>query len=142
MPDKTEPDVRVTDTSLRDGSHAKSHQFTEYEVKSIVAGLDQAGIPVIEVAHGDGLGGSSFNYGFSLVNERALIKVAVETAESAKIAALLLPGVGTCDDIRYLLDVGASIVRVATHCTEADIAEQHFRIARELGLETVGFLMM
>ncbi len=135
-------DIRVTDTSLRDGSHAKRHQFTETHVRSIVAALDDAGMPVIEVTHGDGLGGSSYNYGRSLVDERILMKAAVDEATEAKIAALMLPGLGTKDDIKAIADIGVSIVRVATHCTEADISEQHFGLARELGLETVGFLMM
>jgi 4-hydroxy 2-oxovalerate aldolase len=135
-------DVRITDSSLRDGSHAKAHQFTVDHVRAIVGALDAAGVPVIEVSHGDGLGGSSFNYGFSLTDERELVRAAVETARQAKIACLMLPGVGTVDDIRAVADLGASIIRVATHCTEADIAIQHFQIARDLGLETVGFLMM
>jgi 4-hydroxy 2-oxovalerate aldolase len=135
-------DIRMTDTSLRDGSHAKRHQFTEEQVRSIVGALDAAGMPVIEVAHGDGLGGSSFNYGFSATPERQLIRAAVDTAKSARIAALMLPGLGTKDDITAVADLGASIVRIATHCTEADISIQHFGLARELGLETVGFLMM
>jgi 4-hydroxy 2-oxovalerate aldolase len=135
-------DVRVTDTSLRDGSHAKRHQFTEQDVASIVSSLDQAGVPVIEVTHGDGLGGSSFNYGFSRTDERQLLKIAVQTAHQAKIAALMLPGLGTRDDIAAAADLGVSVIRIATHCTEADVSEQHFRMARDIGLETVGFLMM
>ena len=131
-----------TDTSLRDGSHAKRHQFTEAQVRSVVRALDAAGMPVIEVTHGDGLGGSSHNYGFSLVDERVLMKAAVDEARHAKIAALMLPGLGTKDDIKAIRDIGVSIVRIATHCTEADIADQHFGLAREIGLETVGFLMM
>ena len=142
MPYSDALDVRITDTSLRDGSHAKRHQFTEQHVRSIVSALDDAGMPVIEVTHGDGLGGSSFNYGFSHTDERVLMKAAVDEATNAKIAALMLPGLGTKDDIRFLVDAGVSIVRIATHCTEADIADQHFGLARELGLETVGFLMM
>lgn len=138
----THLDVRVTDTSLRDGSHAKRHQFTEEHIRSIVGALDDAGMPVIEVTHGDGLGGSSYNYGHSLVDERILMKAAVDEATNAKIAALMLPGLGTKDDIKAIHDIGVSIVRVATHCTEADISEQHFALAREIGLETVGFLMM
>src|SRR5690606_2520485 len=106
------------------------------------AGLDAAGMPVIEVTHGDGLGGSSFNYGFSTTDERTLMRLAVETATTARIAALMLPGLGTKDDIKAAADLGVSIVRIATHCTEADIAIQHFGLAREVGLETVGFLMM
>jgi 4-hydroxy 2-oxovalerate aldolase len=138
----TEIDVRITDTSLRDGSHAKQHQFTEEQVRSVAAALDAAGVPVIEVTHGDGLAGSSYNYGFSLTDERILIRAAVEAVQRARIAALMLPGLGTVDDIRAAVDLGVSIIRVATHCTEADISEQHFAISRSLGLETVGFLMM
>ncbi|HET6875864.1 MAG TPA: 4-hydroxy-2-oxovalerate aldolase, partial [Acidimicrobiales bacterium] len=142
MPYSDQLDVRVTDTSLRDGSHAKRHQFTEDDVRSIVAALDDAGVPVIEVTHGDGLGGSSFNYGFSKTPERQLMKAAVASARRARIAALMLPGVGTKDDITAVADIGVQVIRIATHCTEADVSEQHFQLAREIGLETVGFLMM
>ena len=135
-------DIRLTDTCLRDGSHHKRHQFTADEVRSVIGALDEAGVPVLEVTHGDGLGGSSFNYGFSHTPEQELIKIAAETAKQAKIAFLMLPGVGTKDDIREAQDNGGSICRIATHCTEADVSEQHFSLARELGLETVGFLMM
>ncbi|MFI6416870.1 4-hydroxy-2-oxovalerate aldolase [Streptomyces sp. NPDC050842] len=135
-------DIRITDSSLRDGSHAKRHQFTGEDVRSVVAALDDAGVPVIEVTHGDGLGGSSFNYGFSKTPEQELIKIAVDTARQARIAFLMLPGLGVKDDILAAHDNGASICRIATHCTEADIAVQHFGLARERGLETVGFLMM
>jgi 4-hydroxy 2-oxovalerate aldolase len=135
-------DVRITDSSLRDGSHAKRHQFTVAEVSAVVAALDAAGVPVIEVAHGDGLGGSSFTYGLSRTPEQELISAAVQTATRARIAFLMLPGVGVIDDIRAAAGHGASVCRIATHCTEADIAVQHFGLARELGLETVGFLMM
>ncbi len=99
-------------------------------------------MPVIEVTHGDGLGGSSFNYGFSKTPEQELIKLAAETAKEAKIAFLMLPGVGTKEDIKEAQNNGGSICRIATHCTEADVSIQHFGLARELGLETVGFLMM
>ncbi|MHB1138212.1 MAG: 4-hydroxy-2-oxovalerate aldolase [Microthrixaceae bacterium] len=135
-------DLRLTDTSLRDGSHAKGHQFTEQMVRDVVTALDGAGMPVIEVTHGDGLGGSSFNYGFSHTDERVLIAAAVECAQRSRIAALMLPGLGTKDDITAAADMGVSVIRIATHCTEADIADQHFGLAREKGLETVGFLMM
>jgi 4-hydroxy 2-oxovalerate aldolase len=135
-------DLRITDSSLRDGSHAKRHQFTVDHVVDIVAALDEAGVPVIEVTHGDGLGGSSFNYGFSHTPELDLIRAAVKTAKRAKIAFLMLPGLGTKDDIRAAQDAGGVICRIATHCTEADVSRQHFGLARELGLETVGFLMM
>ncbi len=138
----SEIDLRITDSTLRDGSHAMGHQFHVDDVRATVRALDRAGVPVIEVAHGDGLGGSSFNYGFSATDEMALVDVAVEEARTAKIAVLLLPGVGTTNHLRAAADRGVRVVRVATHCTEADIATEHFEIARELGLETVGFLML
>ena len=135
-------DIRVTDSCLRDGSHAKGHRFDEAMVRAVVRALDDCGVPVIEVTHGDGLGGSSFTYGFSAVDERSLIAAAVDEATRSQIAALMLPGVGTKDDVTALVDLGVSIVRIATHATEADIASQHFGLARDVGLETVGFLMM
>ncbi|WP_449060623.1 4-hydroxy-2-oxovalerate aldolase [Planomonospora algeriensis] len=142
MPYSADLDVRVTDSSLRDGSHAKQHRFTVEDVRSVVGALDAAGVPVIEVSHGDGLGGSSFNYGFSRTPEQELIRAAVETARRARIAFLMLPGLGVLDDIREAAGNGAAVCRIATHCTEADISVQHFGLARDLGLETVGFLMM
>ena len=135
-------DVRITDSTLRDGSHAMRHRFTEEQVRAVVSALDGAGVQVIEVSHGDGLGGSSFNYGFSLVDEISLIKAAVDEATAAQIAVLLLPGVGTVDDLREAREAGASVARIATHCTEADVSVQHFGAARDLGMETVGFLML
>ncbi len=135
-------DVRITDSTLRDGSHAMSHQFTKGQVRSVVGALDGAGVQVIEVTHGDGLGGSSFNYGFSLVDELELIAAAVDEATRAKIAVLLLPGLATVHDLKRAHAVGASVARVATHCTEADVSIQHFAAARELRMETVGFLML
>ncbi|WP_034270591.1 4-hydroxy-2-oxovalerate aldolase [Haloechinothrix halophila] len=140
--DDTEREVRLVDTSLRDGSHAMAHQFTEANVRDTVRALDDAGVSLIEVSHGDGLGGSTFNYGFSLVDERTLISAAVDEAQRAKIAVLLLPGLGTVTDLRAAADLGAGAVRIATHCTEADVSIQHFQAARDLGLETVGFLML
>jgi 4-hydroxy 2-oxovalerate aldolase len=138
----TATDFRLTDSTLRDGSHAVHHQFTRAQVADIVAGLDRAGVEVIEVTHGDGLGGSSFNYGFSGTDDREMISAAVAAAEHAKIACLLIPGIGTAEDLKAIADLGASVARIATHCTEADIAEQHIGMAKQLGLETVGFLMM
>ena len=135
-------DVRITDTTLRDGSHAMSHQFTERQVRDTVRALDDAGVPVIEVAHGDGIGGSTFNYGFSATDELTLIAAAADEARQARIAVLLVPGVGTVEDMKRAEAAGAQIVRVATHCTEADVSIEHFGAAREMGLETVGFLML
>ena len=135
-------DLRITDTTLRDGSHAVSHQFTEAQVRGVVHALDAAGVQVIEVSHGDGLGGSSFNYGFSLVDEMRLIEAAVEEATQALIAVLMLPGLGTVHHLKQARAAGASVARIATHCTEADTSIQHFGAARALGMETVGFLML
>lgn len=134
--------IRLNDTTLRDGSHAVRHQYTTDQVRRIVRALDNAGVEVLEVTHGDGLGGSTFNYGFSRVNELDLIEAAVDEAKNAKIAALLLPGVGTIADLKEAKQRGASVVRIATHCSEADVSIQHFQAARELGLETGGFLML
>ena len=113
-------DVRIIDTTLRDGSHAVAHRFTEPQVRDTVRALDAAGIEWIEVSHGDGVGGSSFNYGFSGADETSLIAAAREETNQARIAVLLVPGIGTVDDLRRAHDAGAEMVRVATHCTEAD----------------------
>ena len=121
-----ERDLRITDSTLRDGSHAMSHQFTEEQVRGVVHALDRAGVQVIEVSHGDGLGGSSFNYGFSKVDEMELIAAAVDEATQAKIAVLMLPGLGTVHDLKKAHAAGASVARIATHCTEADVSIQHF----------------
>ena len=142
MPFSDTLDIRVTDCCLRDGSHAVRHRLTVEQVRSVVTALDGAGVPVLEVTHGDGLGGSSFTYGFSAVPETELIAAAVAAAKSTHIAALLLPGIGTAEQLREIADLGVSLVRVATHCTEADVGIQHLKLARELDLATVGFLMM
>lgn len=135
-------DFRLIDSTLRDGSHAISHQYTVDQVVSVVKGLDAAGVQVIEVTHGDGLSGSSFNYGFSAVDEMALIEAAVQATTNAEIAVLLVPGIGTLDELRRARDLGVGVVRVAVHCTEADITQQHIAIAKDLGMEAIGFLMM
>lgn len=134
--------ITICDSTLRDGSHAKGHRFTVEEVRSVVAGLDAAGVPWVEVSHGDGLGGSSFNYGFSETDELTLMRAAAAEMRTSRLAVLLLPGIGTRDDLARAHETGAELVRVATHCTEADIAIQHLGSARELGMVTVGFLMM
>lgn len=134
--------VTICDSTLRDGSHAKRHAFTTDEVRAVAGALDAAGVPCIEVSHGDGLGGSSLNYGLSLTDELELIAAAADVIESATLAALLIPGIGTRDDLARVSELGVGLVRIATHSTEADIAEQHLATARELGLTAVGFLMM
>jgi 4-hydroxy 2-oxovalerate aldolase len=133
---------RLTDTTLRDGDHAISHSYTPDMVRKIVNELDRAGVPVIEVSHGAGLKGSCIQQGFSLHSEFDLIKAAVETAKQAKIASLFVPGIGTSKELREAVDIGIRMVRIAVHCTEADVTEQYFKIAKELGIEAVGFLMM
>ena len=135
-------DFRLIDSTLRDGSHAISHQYTVDQVVSVVKGLDAAGVQVIEVTHGDGLAGSSFNYGFSAVDEMTLIEAAVAATTDAEIAVLLVPGIGTLDELRRARDLGVGVVRIAVHCTEADITQQHITIAKDLGMEAIGFLMM
>ena len=138
----SKPAVRLTDSTLRDGSHAIKHQYTEDHVVKIAGALDKAGIQVIEVTHGDGLSGSTFNYGFGLRTDAQLVEAAVKAVDRAKIAVLVLPGLGTVENLREVHGVGAQVARVATHCTEADVSVQHFAAARELGMETVGFLML
>jgi 4-hydroxy 2-oxovalerate aldolase len=133
---------RLTDSTLRDGSHALAHRFTPEQAGAIAGALDAAGVPVIEVSHGDGLGGSSFQYGFSARDERDLIRAAAEAVANARLAVLLLPGIGVADDLRVVRELGVAVARIATHCTEADISTQHIETAKSLGMEVVGFLMM
>lgn len=134
--------LTVLEVALRDGSHAIQHQYTVEQVREITKGLDDANVPYIEVSHGDGIGGSSVQYGFSKVSDIELIKAAKEETTNSKISVLLLPGIGTVEDLKEAREAGADMVRVATHSTEADVSRQHIVAAKEMDLEVVGFLMM
>ena len=134
--------VSLHDMSLRDGMHAKQHQISIEEMISIATGLDEAGIPLIEVTHGDGLAGASINYGFPLHTDEEYLQAVVPKLKRARVSALSLPGIGTVDDLKMAVDCGVSTIRIATHCTEADVSAQHIGIAKKLGVDTVGFLMM
>jgi len=140
--DLTGKKVTLHDMSLRDGMHAKQHQISLEQMVSIATALDDAGMPLIEVTHGDGLGGTSVNYGFPAHSDEEYFSAVIPKMKNAKISALLLPGIGTIDHLRMAHDHGVSTIRVATHCTEADVSEQHIGMAAKMGLDTVGFLMM
>ena len=134
--------ITVHDMTLRDGMHPKRHQMSLEQMKSIACALDDAGVPLIEVTHGDGLGGSSVNYGFPAHTDEEYLGAVIPLMKRAKVSALLLPGIGTVDHLMMAHDIGVNTIRVATHCTEADVSEQHIAKSRALGLDTVGFLMM
>jgi 4-hydroxy-2-oxovalerate/4-hydroxy-2-oxohexanoate aldolase len=134
--------VTVHDMSLRDGMHPKRHQISIEQMKSIAKGMDDAGIPLIEVTHGDGLGGASVNYGFPAATDEQYLRAVIPLLKKTKVSALLLPGIGTVDHLKMAADCGVTTIRVATHCTEADVSEQHISLGRKMGLDTVGFLMM
>ncbi len=134
--------IRLIDSTLRDGSHAVAHQFTSAQIREVASALDETGITTLEVSHGDGLGGSSFNYGFAAEPEENWLRAAHASLKHARLAVLLLPGIGTQEHLKIARDLGASVARIATHCTEADISQQHIGLAKEMGMEVIGFLML
>ena len=138
----TQKKITLHDMTLRDGMHPKRHLMTLEQMKSVAQGLDQAGVPLIEVTHGDGLGGASVNYGFPAHSDEEYLGSVIPLMKQAKVSALLLPGIGTVDHLKMAHGLGVHTIRVATHCTEADVSEQHITMARKLDMDTVGFLMM
>ena len=135
--------ITVHDMCLRDGMHPKQHQITVQQMVTIAAAMDEAGIPLIEVTHGDGLGGASVNYGFPAASDEEYLTAVCKAVKNAGISALLLPGIGTVDHLKMAVGCGISTIRIATHCTEADVSEQHLNMAAQYPeLDTVGFLMM
>jgi 4-hydroxy-2-oxovalerate/4-hydroxy-2-oxohexanoate aldolase len=134
--------ITLHDMTLRDGMHPKRHQMTLEQMRAVACGLDAAGVPLIEVTHGDGLGGSSVNYGFPAHTDEEYLSTVIPLLKQAKVSALLIPGIGTVDHLKMAHELGVNTIRVATHCTEGDVSEQHIVAARKLGMDTVGFLMM
>ncbi|MFK4754141.1 4-hydroxy-2-oxovalerate aldolase [Oceanobacter antarcticus] len=134
--------IILHDMCLRDGMHAKREQISVAEMVKVAKGLDAAGIPYLQCTHGAGLGGNSLQHGFAMASNEEYINAVANAVTNAKVSVLLLPGLGTMKELKSAYKEGARSVHVATHCTEADTSPQHIACARELGMDTTGFLMM
>ncbi|MDA8972367.1 4-hydroxy-2-oxovalerate aldolase [Saprospiraceae bacterium] len=132
----------IQDVTLRDGMHAIRHQYSKEQIQDITLSLDKAKVDAIEISHGDGLKGGSFNYGFGAHTDWEWLEGIAEKLTHAKLTTLLLPGIATIKDLQRARDLGVQSVRIATHCTEADISQQHIEAAKKMGMDVGGFLMM
>lgn len=138
----TRNSVKIIDTTLRDGSHAVHHQYTVEQIKNICRGLEEGGVYAADVSHGAGIGGSTIQFGLAKTSDEEMIKAAASVLKNTKLAVLLVPGLGTMEDLRKAKEYGIDIVRVAVHCTEIDVGMQHMKLGKELGLEVCAFFMM
>ena len=134
--------IYIQDVTLRDGMHAIRHQYSKEQIRDLAIAIDRAGVDAIEISHGDGLSGGSFNYGFGAHTDWDWLEGIKDSLQHARLTTLILPGIATIHDLQKARDLGVESVRIATHCTEADISPQHIEAAKKMGMDVGGFLMM